>query len=191
MDSQNRREHFRVEISVPVTWRALTEREIELLKKGLGLSLFRQVDLPGPIEEILAQTAPGSKEEKLYRSLQLINNKVDFLIDQIFLRDSAKPPVRDDLVEISGSGLKFTTREEIPPGTFLKIGVILPGTFLFQLELVAEAMRVEKMKDASLVAARIVEIDEAAKDAIIKVVFQKQREEIRRGKMIQEDHCAR
>ena len=185
MSSENRRKDFRVDISLHCRWEALTEEEVKLLKRGMGRSLFEKNECDSPIDEIMRQTVPGSQEEHWYRSLQLINNKLDFIIDQIFLESSELPMKRDKVIELSGSGVKFVSHRNIQPGTFLRMLLILPGTFLFQIELIGEVMRIERKGEAAVAAARIVEIDEAARDAIITVVFQKQRQEIRREKLNQ------
>jgi hypothetical protein len=191
MDSENRRTHFRAQMAIPVTWQVLTDNEIELLESEMAWTLLKQAEAPSPINEFLAQATPGSKEEQLYRCLQLINSKIDFVIGQLFFEPSENPPNKDEVIEISGSGLKFITKVNPGAGAFLRMNLILPGTFLFQVGLIAEVVRVDQSGQGHRVATRIVEIEEAAKDAIIKVVFQKQREEIRRSKILQGDQDVR
>ena len=188
MSYVNRRNHFRVEILVPVKWQVLNEEETELVKKGLGNTLFRHDDLPSLIDEFLEQVPPGSNEEQLYRSLQLLNNKLDFIIDQIFSKSIDSAPGQDDVIEISASGLKFTTKEHLDIHTFLKMNLIMPGVFQYQMEFIAEVLRVDEKDNGFIIAARIVHIDEEARDSIVKVVFHKQRMDIRRQKANQGDN---
>lgn len=185
MDSDNRRKDFRIDITLYFRWKALTVEETELLRRGMGNTLLKRKEVPSPIDEILKQTSPGSREEQLYRSLQLINNKLDFIIDNTFLESTEPQQHQDKITELSGSGLKFLTHEKLSLGTFIKMNIIMPGTFQFQVELIVEVLRVERRGNISEVAAQIEEIDETAKDAIIKIVFQKQRQEIRREKHLQ------
>ena len=185
MDSDNRRKDFRIDITLYFRWKALTVEETELLRRGMGSTLLKRKEVPSPIDEILKQTAPGSREEQLYRSLQLINNKLDFIIDNTFLESTEPQRHQDKITELSGSGLKFLTHEKLSLGTFIKMNIIMPGTFQYQVELIVEVLRVERRGNISEVAAQIEEIDETAKDAIIKIVFQKQRQEIRREKQLQ------
>ena len=151
-----------------------------LLPAPLGVGRGRHY---GPEHLARLQAAPGSKDEQFYRCLQLINNKLDFLIDQVFLKSAENPPRRDEILEISGSGLKFFSKAEIEAGALLKMNLILPGAFQFQIDLIAEVLRIEPSGEGRVMAAKIVEIDDAARDAIIKIVFHKQRQEIRRKKM--------
>ncbi len=186
MDSGNRRKDFRVEIELYSQWKALTVEETEIVRRGMGSTLLKQAETPGPIDEILKQTAPGSQEEKLCRSLQLINNKLDFIIDHIFFESNGQPQHKDKITELSGSGLKFKTHGKLTLGTLLKINIIAPATFQYQVELIAEVLRVEQKGQFAEVATKIEEITEAAKDAIIKIVFQRQRVEIRRERRNQD-----
>jgi hypothetical protein len=112
----------------------------------------------------------------------LLNNKLDFIVEQIFLKERDTPPSRGDVIEISGSGLKFTSDELLEKGTLLMMNLILPGTFEFQLELISEVLRSEDVGGGFVIAAKILEIREETRDEIIKVVLQKQRKEIRTGK---------
>ena len=186
MSNENRRKYFREEIIVPAQWQTLTDHEIELVKNGFGDTLFKGGNLPSPIDELMEQTPPGSDEEFLYRCLQLINNKLDFIIDQIFLKPGERRPKRGEVVDLSGSGLKFRSQDRLEAGTFLKLNLIVPGTFQYQLNLIIETMRFEERRDGFIIAAKIVDISEEDRDAIIKVVLQKQRNDIRKKKFNQE-----
>jgi hypothetical protein len=55
------------------------------------------------------------------------------------------------------------------------------------MEFIAGIVRVEENGEGHIVAANILEIDEETRDAIIKVVFQKQRMEIRQEKGAREE----
>jgi c-di-GMP-binding flagellar brake protein YcgR len=117
----------------------------------------------------------------------LLNNKLDFLIEQIFLHSSGTPPARDDVIDMSASGLKFTCREHLPKGSLLKMDLVIPGTFQFQMELISEVVRVEAREGGYIVAVHIVEIEEGSRESIVKAVFQKQRMDIRGGRMNREE----
>ena len=187
MNDANRRNHFRAQILIPVKWRILSKGETKLVKNGMGSNLFREHGLPGPIEEILEQAPPGSNEEQMYRSLQLLNNKLDFIIEQVLSESIYRTSNRDEINDISASGLKFTSHERLDVGAFLKMDLIMPGTFQYQIELIAEVLRVEEKGGSFIIAARIVYIDEDARDSIVKTVFKKQRMDIRRLKGSPED----
>ena len=178
----NRRKFYRGKITVPARWQPLTEEDSRLVLDGKGSELFKQADLLNPLDEILERAEPGTSEKQILRCLQLLNNKLDFIIEQIFLKERETPPSRGDVIEISGSGLKFTSEKLLQKGTLLMMNLILPGTFEFQLELISEVLRSEDVGGGFVIAAKILEIREETRDEIIKVVLQKQRKEIRTGK---------
>jgi hypothetical protein len=178
MESGNRRKYYRARITLPVSWERLDEEARRLVEQGQGARLLRKGGLANPIDEYLAQAEPGSEERRIYRCLQLVNNKLDFLIDQLVNRCERERPL-DDVIEISGSGLKFITREPLSVGDLLRMDLLMPESFHYQMELLAEVVRVEEEEDASQVAAGIVAIDEEFRDAIVQAVFRKQRQEIR------------
>ncbi len=187
MASANRREYYRAQISIPVKWRVLLPEECRLVRQGLGKNLFKGSAVANPIDEILQRAAPGSRDEHLYRCLQLLNNKLDFLIEQAFLHPDQTGQSRGDVVDISGSGLKFTCREHVATGALLKLDLVMPTTSQYQLEMISEAVRIEAQAGGYTVACKIMEIDEAARESIVDVVFQKQRQDIRHSRAVRED----
>jgi len=145
----------------------------------MGAKLFRKGPLPSPIDEFLEEAVPGTTEEILYRCLRLINSKLDFIIDQIFSKSSEDDYFRDEVIEMSGSGLRFTSRKPLEAGRLLKMNLIILETLQYETELIAEVVRVEENEDRFVIAAKLVEIDEDARDSIIKVLFKSQRKKIR------------
>lgn len=136
----------------------------------------------------MEEADPGSKEEQLYRCLQLINNKLDFIIDQTLLKSTENPSDLDDVIEISGSGLKFTSRKYVKPGTLLKMSLIMPETLQYQMEFIAEVVRGEEKGNSFINAVRILVVNEDTRDSIVQIVFQKQRKEIRMERIDQGDN---
>lgn len=188
MNPENRRKYFREELTVPARWQVLMDEEIKLVEKGMGSTLFKSAGLPDPIDEFLEEADLGSKEEQLYRCLQLINNKLDFIVDQMFLKSTENPPNLDEVIEISGSGLQFRSKKHVKPGTLLKMSLIMPKTLQYEMELIAEVVRVDEKGDSFINAARILVIEDEVRDSIVQVVFQKQRKKIRMEKIGQGDN---
>ncbi len=187
---KNRREYYRTEVTVPAKWRVLDEKEKELAKKGLGLTLLGRSSITSPIDELLEQSSPGSEEEQLYRCLQLLNSKLDFVIEHMFFGSTDSATWSDRIVEVSGSGFQLLTRKKLNSGTLLLVELIMPGTFRYQMELIGEVMRAKAKDNGFVTAVRIIDIDEESRDAIVKIVFQKQRQDIRKGKVDQDEKQA-
>ncbi len=187
MEQSNRREFLRARVSMSAKCQILEGEDVELVKQGLGVTLFRGGDTPDPIEAFMGTMPSGTQNEILYQCFKALNNKLDFLIEQLSFPDVQKASNFKEIVEISGSGIKFLSLDPIPEGSFLKIELIMPSTVQFRVELIAEVLRMEKREDrnAYLVAARILDIEETARDAIIEAVFRKQRKVIRKQKELQ------
>ena len=172
---------------MPLKWQLLDEADEELVKKGMGGTLIRGGGIPGPIDDFLEQAPRGSKEEQLYLSLQLINNKLDYLIEQLHSQRHTISSSSGEVIDISASGLKFTTQEFLVPGSLLKMSLVMPGTFKYRTDFIAEVVRAEERGEDFVAAAKIVQIDEGTRDSIIKAVFQKQRLDIRNKKLEEDD----
>jgi hypothetical protein len=186
MSEINKREHFRVEMTVPVKWKLLTEDEIQLVKNGMGNSLFKQCGIPSPIDTFLEETVKGSKDEQLFQAFQLLNNKLDYIIEHILSRPSCESTGHDNIMEISASGLKFSSEEEFRQGALLKMELIMPGIVQYHMELITEIVRVTKKNSKNIYATKIVCIRDDAHDSIVKMVFKKQRVDIRNRKFPEE-----
>jgi hypothetical protein len=186
MPEINKREHFRVEMTIPVKWKLLTEEEIQLVKKGMGNTLFKQYGIPSPIDTFLEETVKGSKDEQLFQSLQLLNNKLDYIIEHVLSKPSCESTGHDNIMEISATGIKFASEEEFREGALLKMELVMPSIVQYHMELITEILRVIKKKDKNVYATRIVCIRDDAHDSIVKMVFQKQRVDIRNRKYPEE-----
>lgn len=186
MSPVNRRGYYRTEIRVPVTWEPIAEKDVRSTAYEPGHTFISPEDLPSPIDGLIEEAVPGSKEEQIFRCLSLLNNKLDFLIRQISLPPTERDLYRDTVVELCGSGLKFLTHDQVRVGDLLRMRLLMPGTFHYQIELIAKVIRVEQEMGSNVAAVEIVEIEEAARESIIKVVFQKQRNELKRERSKQE-----
>jgi len=185
MANDNKRNFFRVDILIPVKWQILNKAETDFLKKGLSCTLLQQNGLQNPIEKIPEQSSSSTKDDQISRSFLLLNNKLDMIIN-LMLSEPEAISARDNVVEISASGLRFKTMEKIDTGVLLKMNMIIPGTSSFQIELIAETLRVEKIDTGYIIAVNIICIDDDARDFIVKMIFQKQRIDIRRLKTSKE-----
>ncbi len=181
MEDTNKRSHFRVELSIPINWKVLDDKETEKVRNGHGTTLFKQSGISSPIEEYLEQTAPGTKDEQFFSALQFLNNKLDFIIEQMTHGSKKENYNRGHITELSAEGLKFESVEKAETGSLVMIELLMPGVVHFCMELIAEILRVDETENQKIYAmsAHIACIMEDARDSIVKMLFQKQRIEIR------------
>ena len=57
--------------------------------------------------------------------------------------------------------------------------VVIPGSYHHQVELIAEVVRVTRIDDGFVTAAKIIDVDEADRESIVKVVFDRHRKKLR------------
>ena len=178
MDRYNKRNYFRVELILPVKWRMLDFDEIELVKKGQGCNLLTRNLFKN---ERLGEATGTKKDDHVSGDFKKLNDKLDFIINTIFC-ESEPNSALDRIVEISASGLKLKTKSDISIGALLNMSVLFSGSSYLQIELIAETMRTQKVDNDYLIAANIICIDDDTKDFLTKMIFQKQRFDIRRIK---------
>jgi hypothetical protein len=186
MNAPNRREYARAKVRLFARFRILERAEEEGVKKGMAGSHLRGGRSIGPLEELVEQIAPGSVDEPLLRCLQFINNKIDFIIDEITSRGKASTSIPGEVTEISGSGFRLDCDIRLPRGQLLKVDLIMPSALQYRIGLVAKVVRVDEAQQEPgqdrkrfSVSARFVEIDEESRESIIKAVFSRQRARIR------------
>ncbi len=125
---------------------------------------------------------------ELISEIQSIHRKLDFIIkilgqtseDTIFNREPTA-------VNISGSGLRFRCNENLNPGSFLEIELVLPLSSGILIELIGEVVRCTELHNPEEgggderydVGVNFAAINEDDREYIIKYVFKRQRELLR------------
>jgi hypothetical protein len=178
MDRYNKRNYFRVELILPVKWQMLNVDEIEVVKKGQGCNLLTQNLFKHERPE---EAAAAKKDDHVSGAFKKLNDKLDFIINTMFC-ESELNSATDRIVEISASGIKLRTKSDISIGVLLKMRLLFSGSSYLQIEFIAETMRTQKLDNDYLIAANIICIDDDTRDFLIKIIFQKQRFDIRRIK---------
>jgi hypothetical protein len=186
MNAENRREYLRTEVLIPARLRTLSQEELALVDKGDAGGVLAGNVPSSPIDEIIEQMPTGSTEETLYRCLRMMDRKINFVIEQMTSSSAQQDRPLDDVVELSGSGLKFLSARSYPEGTLLKMDLIMTETFEFKVTLIGKVVRVDDLEPRQKsgagffsIAVHFAEIDEKARDAVIETIFRKQRRLIR------------
>lgn len=183
-DQANRRDFLRAEVRFPAISRILTPEEVKGIEQGLVSPASLGIAQPGAIDELLEQIAPGSGEEPIYRCFQAINSKLDFVVNRLLYADKPDGDRLREVVEISGSGVKFISQDRIPPDSYLKMDVIIPASLQFTVSFVLQVIRVQENNPDDrgggyVHAGTFAVIAETARESIIEAVFRTQRKAIR------------
>ena len=186
MTAENRREYLRTDVLISARLRTLSQEELALVDKGDASGVLAGNVPSSPIDEIIEQMPTGSTEETLYRCLRMMDRKINFVIEQMTSSSAQQGRPLDDVVELSGSGLKFLSVRSYPEGTLLKIDLIMTETLEFKVTLIGKVVRVDDLEPRQKsgagffsIAVHFAEIDEKARDAVIETIFRKQRRLIR------------
>jgi hypothetical protein len=114
-----------------------------------------------------------------------INRKLDLLI-HMYLGDDfmeiMRTPQKD--VNLSASGIRFITKESFEPGDLLEVSMILPMAPLLYIQLMGDVLRMKPVTSAETsryaVAVRFLQVDSDTKEDIIRYLFKRQREVLRK-----------
>jgi hypothetical protein len=128
---------------------------------------------------------PYSRETPFNQSIWEINRKLDLLIHMVLaeeFRELMRTTPSD--VNISASGVRFISETGYEMGDILEIHFILPMVPLLFIGLVGEVIRQKEVSCSKsgrfAVAARFIRVDAETKDDIIRYLFRRQREVLRK-----------
>jgi hypothetical protein len=132
-----------------------------------------------------SQPLPELDDIVLAECLKILNSKLDAILSILNLRENEQECFQSRNANVSGSGMSFEATEPYATGTLLEIKLILPTLSDSVLYTYGEVVRVQKSFEASQrVSVRFTEIDEDIRDLIVKFVFEKQREQLRKQRRL-------
>ena len=174
-----RREFFRVRDRLYLEVREVDSEECAALRE----SLQRSGLLAESLDQVFSRR-PGSSSEKddVYAYLELVDRKLDMVLDQLAGRESLFQGNYVDVV-VSGSGLRYVSERRLAEGTFLELRIGLPisrGQRVCVLgKVVACTKRQTENDDEWETAVSFVAINEKDRDVLVSYVFSKERESLR------------
>jgi len=128
---------------------------------------------------------PYTKEGVFNQTLWEINRKLDLLIHIVLadeFRSLMKTSPKD--INISASGIRFISERSFLVGDLLELHLILPMVPLLFTSLVGEVIRQKVVTSTQAeryaVAVRFAQLDNDTKDDIIRYLFRRQREVLRK-----------
>jgi len=92
-------------------------------------------------------------------------------------------PIRAEVIEISGAGLKFVSKEKFEQEQALEMAIILSQFPLRIAGVVGVILRVEHLRNLPVYVVKFTNIREHDRESIVQFVFQEQREQIRERKV--------
>lgn len=132
-----------------------------------------------------ADEIPYTRETPANQAIWELNRKLDLLIHMNLAEDFKQlmQTIPQD-VNISASGLRFIVDKPFDVMDILEVGMILPMVPLLFIRLAAQVIRIKtlthKEGECYSVVARFIEMDQETKDDIVRYLFRRQREMLRR-----------
>ncbi len=164
---QNKREFSRVEARIPLEVRFVPLEERRYVRSRLE-------------DEIPAMNIPPDVADPLLAEwLKLLNRKLDILLRATTVKDKNAADLTCQAETISGGGLSFTADREFSPGDVLEVKIRLSPGFAQVLTIYGEVVQATKRADGYLTALRFFSLDDGIQDAIVKFVFEREREILR------------
>ncbi len=170
----------RQEIRIPLpthVWFNLLKSRDEYVRLPSPSANLLEIE-PAP-QEIEAKT---DLEQYLYRLDAKLNYVIALLSDKIARKEYGHKGI---VVDVSESGLRFMSPVVLPEESFVEIGVVLPNQPLRTMDFLGEVIWVDQNLPASgppriLIGVKFIDILPGDQDIIVRYIFQKQREDIRR-----------
>ena len=167
------REYSRVDAFIPFQVRLVPLEERAVLRS-------RRSD---EMASLHLQPLPDLEDTVLYECLKVINSKLDAILDLLTTQKKDMFALQPSHVNISGSGMSFETNERFSIGDVIEIRLILPTSGEDVFYIYGEVIKFEgKCADRFIAFIRFTTIDEDIRDQIVKFVFEKQREDLRKKK---------
>ena len=129
-----------------------------------------------------AQLPPDVDDPLLAAWLKLLHTKIDTILSSLTANQQARelPLVRTE--NIGGGGVSFIAPEEFQLDDFLEIKMIITSHMPRTLYLYGEVVQTGKRVEGYFTAVRFKFLDDYLQDEIVKFVFEKERELLRRGR---------
>lgn len=133
----------------------------------------------------LFQPIPDIDDRVLAECMHIINRKLDAILGVLGLQSDGFPVLRSTRVNISGNGLSFEWDHAFERDEFLELRIILPNAGDAILYVYGDVVRVQEHEpDRFTISVRYTVIDEDIREKIVKFVFEKQRELIRKQRRL-------
>ncbi len=172
--STNRREYSRVYAYIPLSFRKILPEERPVIRARLaGDSIF-----PGSNVAV-----PEIGDRILYEWLKMLNNKLDGIVRLLTIHAEGFQALPSKAVQISGSGMSFSSGEPLEPGDVLEIKMILAVNQPTALFAYGEVIKVDRQTSGYIAAVSFVKMDDQIRDEIVRFVFEREREILREKRL--------
>lgn len=178
---ENKRRGYRVDDAISMLDTPLSAEEFEQKKMGAGTYSHHSGLMPHMSPgEMSAGSGFDHLSGELAKMLQTIDQKLNYLISAQMLSDASRLDLSERPVNLSISGMRFSTKSHYKAGDGMKITMMLSGSPPLLMELLAKAARVEPANEGQQVAVDFVFRNEDEEQSLSQYILRREREMIRR-----------
>jgi len=165
------REYSRADGHLPIDIRVVSEEERPLLRSHTSLetALTEHAEMPEPSDRVLAEC------------IRILNAKMDSIIRMLAFQTKDYCSLQIEEVNISAGGLSTNTSGDFKSGDMVEIRLMLPTTPYTIFYIYGNVVKVEKIAEGRRrISVEFILIDEDIREQIVKYVFERQREILRK-----------
>jgi len=166
----DKRNFSRVDAYIPLSYRLVPNEE----KAYIRSVIFDQMCLEN------SGSFPEITDHVLHTCLSILNAKLDKVLHLLTLRNEGFHSLPSRLVNISGAGLRFTTSEKFTNEDILEIKTFLAAQKYRALHLYGKIICIEERPDGYQTSLSFIQIDDTVRNEIVKFVFEREREILRK-----------
>lgn len=173
----NRRSYARVDDLLKIDYQKISQKEYKKYEgntDGIFKNIFGEPFRTPEIEEI--------DLDLLYKLIYQANLKMDRILEMLESREADRyASVDTEYVNISGSGMRFTTRQGFSIGDILALRIFLPSVLSAWMTVLGKVTSSTELssKEGYSTAVHFIGLSEDDREMIIRYVFNRQRELLR------------
>lgn len=188
MDKVENRQYFRIKTVLPIEVRSISFEEFQNLKPSIQQDMTSYERIVHDHSFSDTKTVNESyKNVDLYSYLLLLDRKLDVILDFLYQSQMGKNSYSRNIeVEISGAGIKFASEEPFEENEYVEVKIIIPSLSYMKVTALSQVVRSMPVILDGIryfeVALKFLVINEYNRDLLIKYIFMKEREVVRREK---------
>lgn len=180
------REHVRIDDLLCLEFFVTRGTERELIEQFRGRNPRKspvQIQAPTWFTQKDERSVLEEVEKEILKSLSSMDHKIDAIVKYLLDGNrNALMALSPRRVNISGAGIRFAMAEPVSVGEYLEMRLYLPDSGGVPVNILGQVIRTERKKGtAAEVAVRYRFLEEEDRDRIIRYIFGRQREALRRN----------
>jgi hypothetical protein len=166
---ENRRAFSRVDIYIPIAFRLVPEEEREFVKSRISGEPV--------LVDYLCVPPPTNHPQTEW--INLLNTKLDSIIQMLSLQSESFHSLPFKYVNISGSGMSFSSQQAYDLGDLLEVKMMLTLNRPVAFYLYGKVVKTQRQTSGYFISISFQMIDEAIRERIVRFVFEMEREMLR------------